>query len=285
MKKIIAYLNSFLSGEHNRSELAGQDSPSKDENMFLFESSSHSAPTKADAERSKQSSSVMDFDHESTCREIVGTWVERGVSLTTLTPDDVFYSGQLSQSPGPISLDHKIIEYDAGLWLSRHLMYASCYTDFSSSVDPDQIRSKHLFKVRPAIDFKVVLFADGAPHPAPVGRRINGLNSDLYIAQQWPRLLNELCRLKPEFTGAHGHLRESDRLTSELWLYNTKILRVDQVLDVTQEKHWDRVKRYGNGSEESETRAKLALFDKVAQDLLPSMPNELHNPRPRQTIR
>lgn len=201
------------------------------------------------------------FDHEATCRQIVENWIEIGVQVKTLTPEDVFFSGQESVEPGPISLDDKIRSLDAGVWLSRELMYASCYTDFSSTVGQDEIRSKALFKTRPAFDINVVIFADGAPHPAPKHVRINGVNSDLYIAQQWPRLLLELCRIRPEFIGVCGHLRECDRFTSELWLHETNVLTIDHVLDVSRQKHWDRVEMYGVGNAESERNAIAGLFE------------------------
>ena len=252
--------------------------------QFIFDQDAYAKAVKEKTTETNKEDPAP-FDHDAQCKAIVENWLKVGVSVTTLTPNDVFYSGQLSESPGPIDLDHKIREYDAGLWLSRHLMYASCYTDFSSAVGTEQIRSKYLFKVRPTFDVKVVVFADGAPHPAPMGRPINGINSDLYIAQQWPRLLNELIRINPEFAGAHGHLRESDSFTSELWLHNTRILTVDKALNVTHEKHWERVMRYGNGSEESEARARVALFDKPSPSLSPVIHQEQSEHRPRQTLR
>lgn len=266
MRKLIERLRRLLGRNYGTPDPKEQVLSSSVDDLLIFDPDSYSAAIKNE-ENIHKDRGIPPFDHDAKCREIVGIWLETGVSIVTLTPDDIFYSGQLSESPGPISLEHKILEYDAGLWLSRHVMYASCYTDFSSAVGSDQIRSKYLFKVRPTFDFKVILFADGAPHPAPMGRQINGLNSDLYIAQQWPRLLNELCSVRPEFSRAHGHLRESKGFTSELWLYNTKILTVDKALNVTHEKHWDRVTRYGNGNEQSENRAKLALFENPSPSL------------------
>lgn len=229
------------------------------------------------------------FDHDKECREIVKTWRQTGISLQALTPKDALYSGQESTERGAISLDHKAKSLNAGVWLSRHIMYASSYTDFSSFIDPHQIQSKGLFETTPHRNIEVILFAEGAPHPSGQPRYIDSVASDLYIAQQWPRLLAILCETNPEFRNVSGHLRECDKFTSEIWLHEPDELNVTRYLDVSHEKHTDRVSRYGSGNLESELLAKAGLFPPnevpaytppTTQDDAPSLPCEGTSPKP-----
>lgn len=229
------------------------------------------------------------FDHDKECRNIVKVWKQTGISLDKLTPKDELYSGQESTERGIISLDHKAKSLNAGVWLSRHIMYASSYTDFSSKIDPHQIQSKGLFQTEPRRDIEVIRFADGAPHPSGEPRHIDTVTSDLYIAQQWPRLLAILCETNPEFRNASGHLRECTHFTSEIWLHDPDELDVTRYLDVSHEKHTDRVSRYGKGNLKSELLAKASLFPKkevpaytppTTQDGAPSLPCEGTSPKP-----
>lgn len=238
----------------------------------------------------KGTSERSTFDHDKECREIVKTWRQTGISLQALTPKDVLYSGQESTERGAISLDHKAKSLNAGVWLSRHLMYASSYTDFSSTIESHQIQSKGVFETTPHRNIEVILFAKGAPHPSGQPRYIDSVASDLYIAQQWPRLLAILCETNPEFRNVSGHLRECDKFTSEIWLHEPDELNVTRYLDVSHEKHTDRVSRYGNGNLKSELLAKASLFPKkevpaytpppTSKDNAPSLPNDGTSPKP-----
>lgn len=229
------------------------------------------------------------FDHDKECRNIVKVWKQTGISLDKLTPKDELYSGQESTERGIISLDHKAKSLNAGVWLSRHIMYASNYTDFSPYIAPHQVQSKGLFETTPHRNIEVILFAKGAPHPSGQPRYIDGVMADLYIAQQWPRLLAILCETNPEFRNVSGHLRESDKFTSEIWLHEPDELNVTRYLDVSHEEHADRVSRYGKGNLESELLAKAGLFPQnevpaytppTTQDGASSLPCEGTSPKP-----